>query len=299
MRKKYKKWTYELLHKTALMYKTRFEFQKGSPNAYNACRRRGILDDVCSHMEPVLTYWSDEMLREEALKYKTRFEFKKGSPNAYNACLRRGNLDEICDHMRSGREIKWTNKMLFAEAKKYNTRSEFYKGSQNAYSACHRREILDEVCGHMEPVLTYWTDDMLFAEARKFKTRNEFQNGNFGAYWACRSRGILDEVCGNMEEPPHWDKPHCVYLIEIFTTDNELYYYVGQTSNLARRLNSHFHFKSSVSPVYDFLNKTPFYYTKYHIVKDNLTYKESLELERDTIKDLKDRGIKLLNKELL
>src|SRR5690554_6981111 len=97
--RKNKKWNYELLHKTALMYETRYEFQKGSPNAYCACKRRGILDDVCSHMEYVRTYWTDGMLRDEARKYKTRFEFKKGSKSAYNTCHRRGILNDICSHM--------------------------------------------------------------------------------------------------------------------------------------------------------------------------------------------------------
>ncbi len=246
MRKKYKKWTYELLHKTALMYKTRYEFQKGSPNAYNACRRREILNEVCSHMENVLTNWTDEMLFAEAKKYKTRYEFVKGSPRAYEAGLRRNLLNEICSHMRSGREIKWTDKMLFSEAKKYNTRSDFFKGSPNAYAVSCNRALLDETCKHME-------------------------------------------------KPPHRDKPHCVYLIEIFTTNYETFYYVGQTCNLARRLREH---RKRCSPVFKFINNNPILYKRHHKVKDNLTYKESIELERDTIKDLINRGIKLLNKDL-
>jgi len=296
--RKNKKWNYELLHKTALMYETRYEFQKGSPNAYRASLRRGILDDICSHMEYVRTYWTDEMLREEALKYKTRNEFKKGSVSAYVLSQSRGILDNICSHMENIFTY-WTDEMLREEAKKYKTRKEFQKGSNSAYQTCRKRGILNDVCSHMEPVLTYWTDEMLRDEALKYKTRGEFSKGSESAYVACRSRGILDDVCSHMEDLPHWDKLHCVYLIEIFTTSNELYYYVGQTCNLKDRLNKHFcNNKSSDSPVFEFLNKTPIKYKKHYIVKNNLTYKESLELERDTIKDLKDRGIKLLNKEL-
>jgi len=193
---------------------------------------------------------------------------------------------------------KWTYELLHKTALMYDTRGAFSKGSPSAYHTCYSRGILDDVCSHMEYVKTYWTDAMLLKKARKYNTRKGFQKGSPNAYQVCQSRGILDKICEHMEELPHWDKPHCVYLIEIFTTNNELYYYVGQTSNLKNRLYRHFHDKGSDSPVSDFLNKTPFYYTKYHIVKDNLTYKESLELERDTIKDLVDRGFKLLNKEL-
>jgi|SRR5690554_1441362 len=214
MRKKGQKWTYELLHKTALKYKTRSEFRKGNPNAYRASHRHGIFKDICSHM-------------------KSPFYRMEGTPY-----------------------VKWTNEMLFAEARKYKTRHAFRSGSVSAYDASQRREILEDVCSHMKKL-------------------------------------------------PHWDKPHCVYLIEIFSTNNELCYYVGQTSELENRLYEHFCNKGSYSPdrrvdspVSDFLSKTPIYYKKHYIVKDNLTYKESIELERDTIKDLKDRGIKLLNKKI-
>ena len=299
MRKKGQKWTYEMLLAEARKYKTRKGFERGSPNAYHASYRRGILDDICSNMEYVFTYWNDEMLREEALKYKTRSEFQKGSKNAYQACCYRGILDEVCSHMENVLTY-WTDEMLFAEARKYKTRYEFQKGSVSAYQVCRDRGILNNVCSHMEYVKTYWTNEMLFTEARKYKTKKEFQKGSESAYQACRDRGILDDVSHHMEEPSHWDKLHCVYLIEIFTIKNELYYYVGQTSNLARRLREHFcNWKGSDSPVSDFLNNTPIKYKKHYIVKDNLTFKESIELERDTIKDLKDRGVNLLNKELI
>ena len=200
--------------------------------------------------------------------------------------------------MRKKRQ-KWTYELLHKTALMYNTRGEFNKGSRSAYNACRYRGILDKVCSHMKGTpYVNWTVEKLLAESRKYVTRNEFRNANRSAYQTCCDRGILDKVCKHMKELPHWDKPHCVYLIEIFTKNNELYYYVGQTSDLKYRLGRHFRNKGSDSPVFDFLNKTPFYYTKYHIVKDNLTYKESIELERDTIKDLKDRKFNLLNKVL-
>jgi hypothetical protein len=34
----------------ALKYKTRLEFCKGSPGAYDSARKKGWLDIVCSHM---------------------------------------------------------------------------------------------------------------------------------------------------------------------------------------------------------------------------------------------------------
>jgi predicted GIY-YIG superfamily endonuclease len=46
-------WTDEMLKEEALKYKTRGEFQRGSNVAYQLAKSRGILDDICSHMERV------------------------------------------------------------------------------------------------------------------------------------------------------------------------------------------------------------------------------------------------------
>ena len=191
---------------------------------------------------------------------------------------------------------KWTLDELKREARKYKTRGEFQKNNPRAYKAGWRRNLLNEICKHMRSGREIkWTENMLRKEALKYKTRGEFERESESAYDTCRFRGVLDEVCNHMENLPHWDKPHCVYLIEIFTTNNELYYYVGQTSNLERRLRSHFYNKGSDSPVSDFLNKNPIIFKKHDIVKDNLTYKESLELEQKTIDKFIQNNMNLLN----
>jgi len=46
------KWTVEMLTAEAAKYQTRWEFGKGSPNAYGAAHRRKLIDQVCAHMEP-------------------------------------------------------------------------------------------------------------------------------------------------------------------------------------------------------------------------------------------------------
>jgi uncharacterized damage-inducible protein DinB len=154
-------WTNEMLFAEAKKYQTRKEFERGLHGAYQACRKRGILDQVCSHMVDVLTYWTDEMLFAEARKYQTRKEFERGSGSAYNACRKRGILDQACSHMVYV-QISWTNEMLFAEAKKYQTRSEFEKGSESAYKACWRRGILDQACSHMVSGLRSSDNDAVY-----------------------------------------------------------------------------------------------------------------------------------------
>ena len=106
----------ENLLRVALMYKTRFEFFKGSGGAYESARKKGLLDIVCSHM--VLQkgdpgYWDIlENVRVEALKYKTRSEFKKRTPGAYKSAYRNGWLDMVCSHM--GKNINTKPRYIYS-----------------------------------------------------------------------------------------------------------------------------------------------------------------------------------------
>jgi hypothetical protein len=45
------KWNEAMLRDEALKYKTRNEFRKGPTKAYQAAFKRGILDEICQHMD--------------------------------------------------------------------------------------------------------------------------------------------------------------------------------------------------------------------------------------------------------
>jgi len=142
-----KKWTYELLKEESLKYNNKNEFLKGNVNAYMYSSKRGILDEICSHMSGNIR-WTYELLKEEALKYNNKNDFNKNNINAYSVAYRRGILDEICSHMNC--KVKWTYELLKEEALKYNTRSSFREKNYPAYSSSRRRGILDEICSHMD-----------------------------------------------------------------------------------------------------------------------------------------------------
>jgi predicted GIY-YIG superfamily endonuclease len=93
-----KKWTEEKVREEALKYTTRISFQKGSGGAYNTSRRKGILDDICSHMIRQ-TKWTYETLKEESLKYNTKSSFINQNASAYSTAYNIGILDDICSHM--------------------------------------------------------------------------------------------------------------------------------------------------------------------------------------------------------
>jgi hypothetical protein len=45
------KWTYEMLAAEAQKYTNRGDFYKNSRKAYDVAHKRGILDEICSHMK--------------------------------------------------------------------------------------------------------------------------------------------------------------------------------------------------------------------------------------------------------
>lgn len=99
----HKLWTDEELREEALRYNTRYEFQIKSPNANRVAHRRGIIDDICSHMKVMRRDWSDEDLMQEALKYDTKISLKTENQKVYAAIRKRG-LEDVCyQHMQSCR----------------------------------------------------------------------------------------------------------------------------------------------------------------------------------------------------
>jgi len=153
-----KKWTKELLFEEALKYNTRGAFRSGNAAAARASTRRGIFDEICSHMLPAwqissgensaLYVWDDSSLYKEALKYSTRIDFMR-SGVAYQAAYKRGILDQICVHMGESPTHPWKDCDIKEEALKYKSRAEFENKSLGAYQAARKRHMLDEICQHM------------------------------------------------------------------------------------------------------------------------------------------------------
>jgi hypothetical protein len=143
------RWTVEKLQEEALKYKARGDFKKNNQAAYMSAWRKGILDQICSHMIDSRTEaYTFEELCLEALKYNTRSEFQEKNGGAYAAARIRGILDQICGHM-DYICYPWTNEELRLEVLKYKTRKEFNENNRGAYQAALRRNILDEICKHM------------------------------------------------------------------------------------------------------------------------------------------------------
>lgn len=95
--KRKRKWTSETCRKEAQKYKTKVEFQKGSPGAYLYAQRHRLLEtfDWFEEIKKPNGYWTKTRCREEALKYTSKNEFLEGCPSAHAAAAKRGWLDEF------------------------------------------------------------------------------------------------------------------------------------------------------------------------------------------------------------
>lgn len=119
-----KPYTFEEIMEEAKKFTTRSQFQMKSL-AYRAAWRRGILDQVCSHMprhadqcgkNNASFKWENVQIYEEAMKYQKRTDFKFGNPKKYDVAVQRQILDSVCAHMKrainvSGPELELLNKI--------------------------------------------------------------------------------------------------------------------------------------------------------------------------------------------
>lgn len=154
MRKPNGYWTLERCLEEALKYKTRKEWEKKNASSYTIARKKGWLDQSCSHMREVKkapNHWTLERCQEEALKYTTRYEWTSEHTASYSRAHKNGWLDQCCSHMTEIIKPKryWTLERCKEEALKYNTRNEWRKKHNNSYSAASAKGLVDQCCSHM------------------------------------------------------------------------------------------------------------------------------------------------------
>lgn len=95
--------TKEQIQEFANKCKTRSEFSQRFSGPYQQARKRGWLDEVCSHMvspQKPSGYWTIDRLRDVASQYTIRRDFIREQGAAYTKITELGMLDELCGHMK-------------------------------------------------------------------------------------------------------------------------------------------------------------------------------------------------------
>ena len=107
------KWTLEKLTEEALKHNTKSEFKAAGNGAYQAARKRKLLNLICSHMVCNKKIWTEEEIYEAALLFNTRQDFKKGNHKAYEQAHRKGIINKVCKHMKLTTRISNMERELF------------------------------------------------------------------------------------------------------------------------------------------------------------------------------------------
>lgn len=248
------KWTYDKLKEEALKYNNRRDLRLESSKAYNTISKRGLLNELCSHMVNILP--SKEKVLSEALKYTYHKEFKE--TKYYNVAKRLGIYKEVTAHLIA--HSKWKKADIHKEALKYNTRTKFHDGSRLAYRAAKRKGILDLMCSHMESPYRLnktWTVTYIEEIGSKYTSRSEFYKMDQVAYTKARKLGILDKISkdNNYRSLKVWtyDKLKLEALKyktkSDFKANNRLAYVAMQKRGIVEKLCSHMNNTSSKSPI--------------------------------------------------
>ena len=203
----YNYWSFDRCNEEARKYAKRSHFKNQSPSAYGAARKKGWLDEICTHMDlsrtQKKTVWSNlEDCKTEASKYRNRSDFQSRNKVAYTIAKEKGWLDLLFDIPSTAHHSWWNDKArCHAEALKYTSMSDFIEYANGAYASVLKHGWKDEVCSHMTKKWEKkWADkEVCRKEALKYRTRSEFQNGNDGAYTYALRHGFLDEICTHME----------------------------------------------------------------------------------------------------
>lgn len=216
--------TKEELASIAIKYKSKKEFREKEPYAYNSILHRGLLKELCGHMENFGVLRSNEELAAIASNYFTLKEFREKEVAAYSLITLRGLLKELCGHMKRG-TISYTDKELEERASKYDDLKEFRKKEKRAYAQICARGLRKKLCGNMKSYINHRTDEEIAEIALKYHYREDFIKNDGPAYGVARKRGILDKVCSHMEwkRKPHgyWTKERCHEEAQKYKTRKE------------------------------------------------------------------------------
>jgi predicted GIY-YIG superfamily endonuclease len=193
-----RKWTFEKCFKIAQDYKRKedLRFAPGLGGLYNAARKNGWWDKICSHMTGGNTKWTKERVLQAAKSCTYVGGVQKNYAAAYRAAKKGNYLKIVQSHLKKKLNY-WDEDSVAEEAKKYNTISLFQKGNPGAYNYAMRNKLLEKVTSHMSK-LNYWNFEKCKTEAEKYNRRVDFMKLSGSCYQHAREKGYLGSICKHM-----------------------------------------------------------------------------------------------------
>jgi predicted GIY-YIG superfamily endonuclease/cytochrome c553 len=190
-------WTDEMLKNEALKYKTRGEFQKNSNAAYLSAKNRGILDDICTHMERagskylryIYVYEFPDKSVYVGLTYNLNERNQSHTTQPTSSVYQHAKLIGFNPKMKSISEL--LDKDEAAEVE--NKMIEKYKSE--GWTILNKAKA-----GALGGSTLKWTDDAIKNEISKYETLNDFIVKSPSAFNAAKKRGkdFLTDVTKNL-----------------------------------------------------------------------------------------------------
>jgi predicted GIY-YIG superfamily endonuclease len=191
-------WTDEMLKAEAQKYTSRSEFSKNSSSAYYAANKRGILDDITMHMEPVGNMYKRMIYVYEFpdnhfyvgltfnLKARTRGHMKSLRSPVFQHISKTGLQPirkSITDYMDKNEAVKKENQVL------------------NQYIKKGWIPLNKAKTGSLGGKYLKWTDDEIRKEASKYTNYTDFQKNSRSASNAAMMRGedFYNEITSHMK----------------------------------------------------------------------------------------------------
>jgi predicted GIY-YIG superfamily endonuclease len=221
-------WTLERIRKEAKKYQTRSDFAKGSPLAYGAASRKGVVDEVCLHMRRLGNLYrraiyifdfadksvyvglsQDPVTREKQHLMYTKRLSEKANSTKYQFRILTGMIGKL---EAADAEAKFIAKYLKAGWVILNRAKAGALGGNNLV----------------------WTKEKCAEAAKKCKMRSEFIREYPGAYASAAKRGWLKEICRGM----------------IRTSKPTGYWTKARVAKAAKKYKTRGEFKDNESPAY-------------------------------------------------
>lgn len=202
-------WTLELIKSLAKPYRSRGDFQKAEPIAYNRAHQRGWLDEIFKdhkkrgYISAEKNHWNLSNCKLAAEQAKTRSVFYKKYPGAAKKAAESGWIEKIFKTLPNQGFTRtptnyWSFEKLLKESKRYKTKADFKRKNPSAYNRAVRTNQLDELFANHENAGLkykpdgYWTIKRSLVEARKFSSKMELKRNAQGAYHCLRVAGLLE-----------------------------------------------------------------------------------------------------------
>lgn len=229
------------LKNIASKYRTKSDFLKNMPGAWDAAYNRGkvFYDEITSHMEDGHTnprIYTDDFLKKLISKYEKFSDFREENPQAYSAILRKSETeqDELYKNLVREKSKPLTQNEIIEISKKYKTLKDFWKNERLAATTAKKigDEFFNQITSHMtRKRRDSVTDNELIALAKKYNDLTDFYTNEQPSYSLLIQRGLMKDATAHMKrDVTKWTKDDLINIskkypnLRDFRTDYENLY---------------------------------------------------------------------------